>query len=1545
MIGRLQNTNAVAITNLDVSFLGAVFTNGGTEEIPGQRVYFSLTGLANSWTNIAGLNWSAAGTIASTFPTAGWLPGANAYILFADDNNTGGAADNAYTVDNLTFTPTLGPVIPNIKWNIAHSIGGAPSGTFEVSTSQFWLNGPTPTGFSTNDAVFFSDSPASTAVINVPANITATSVTVDHATGTYQIGGAGSISSTLTKNGAGNLTLTSANAFGNASLSGGTVVTANSQALGFGGLTVPGAVTLQTDSDLVVSGAYDGAGPLTKTGTGVLTLNGTSAATGGLIVNAGTVSTNNGSSVGAATNTVTLNGTTLEFTNVGAATTVVPVVAIGTGGGTISIADTSSATASGATFAAGRLTGSEPITKAGPGVLRISGAQAGLTSNWTVNAGVVEVSNATGLGTGTVTLNSGVLVLNTVTVTNNITLAGGALGTRTNSNSVFAGTVGVTANSFLNIKSSSSPAGYQGFTVSGLVSGSSDLTLTGPIPLIANGPVATGTAAVFANTANTYSGNFNVTSQQIVANNPTGGAGSALGTATLRLKGGGVRILDNGAASDSILTYNNPVFVETQTEIGALAGTAGIHVDRTATGTFTGNTVQFPSLSIGGGLGLAVTGANGYKARVSGTTTLSGTGVSTFDTSTAALTLAGGVTGTGGLGKTGAATLTVQGTVNYSGNTAVDGGVLDVTGVTGGFTVGAGQTLSGGGGTVTGAPAGITVGSGAIIAPGNATGVGTLTLSSLSLGTASINYAWNTGTLGSLTVLGSDALALTGGTGSITLNFASQSPNLGLHTLIDYSGTPLADLTKFTVGSMFSRIAYGLVNNTVDTRVELNVTGINYPIWSGATSSEWSINVLGAPKNWKLSSDNSNTDFIGGDRVVFNDAAVSVAPTVDVSVADVAPFSVEVDSTKDYTFTGTAAIAGATGITKAGTGKLTVTSTNSFTGAVNLNGGVTSVAVVADSAANSPLGAGNTVNFGGGTLEFTGATGSTNRGIAVAVGGGTVSTPTGTTLTLAGVVSGAGTLAKSGAGTVVLTGGANTVGAVTISQGTLQVGDGTAAGSLGTGTVTNNAALVFNTPAANLAITNELAGTGGLTKTGPGNLSLGGLTANTYSGLTTVSAGTLTANKPTGIDAIAGNLQIDGGAFVYQANNVSNQIADTATITLNGGTFGNVTASGTNPTNPGASETVASVIINGGTFSSSRATFTATGNIAVNGGVLQGHRGALIVANSVTLGGTGVIDLDGGSGTANNEPRLRVGAGGLTLSSGTINFNQTVGAAPAAGAVGSRLDLEGNVTSTGTSNLIRIISGVNPKAEVDLRGANRTFDVTGTLNVGATGAVVSVINSNTITAGGIIKQGAGNLVLSGVNTYNGDTDILGGTVTLTGTLSGSANINVATTTTFDVTGATGYAVGAAQTIKGNGTVAGNVGIDGTLAPGSSIGTLNFLNGVTFGATGIGAFEINKSGVLLTSDLANITGGLTLAGTLNVTASGDALIEGDEFNLFDASSFSGTMAMGTMPTLDPGLFWDITDLGVDGTISVIPEPGSAALLALGSALLFRRRRKA
>jgi autotransporter-associated beta strand protein len=613
---------------------------------------------------------------------------------------------------------------------------------------------------------------------------------------------------------------------------------------------------------------------------------------------------------------------------------------------------------------------------------------------------------------------------------------------------------------------------------------------------------------------------------------------------------------------------------------------------------------------------------------------------------------------------------------------------------------------------------------------------------------------------------------------------------------------------------------------------------------------------------------------------------------------------------------------------------------------VNLNGGVTSVATVSDTAVNSPLGAGNTVNFGGGTLEFTGAIGSTNRGIAVAAGGGTVSTPTGTTLTLAGVVSGAGTIAKSGAGTVVLTGGANTVAGYNISQGTLQVGDGTAEGSLGAGAITNNATLAFNTPAAGLIVGSVISGTGSITKTGPGNVTLNGAVDNTYAGATTVSGGSLILSSPTGINSVGGNVVVETGGIVAYgttAGQLANHIPDTASITVNGGTFGSGVGNTEAGPTAGVFDTVANVTVNSGTFLSGRGdaqVFGITGALNAAGGRVFLQRGGSVAATSISLASGVVLDMDGGS--TGFISRLGVGTGGLTINGATVNMN--TGSNVTAGSQGSSIILTGDLTTTGTTAINRISTQVAPRANIDVNGADRVFNITGTLTLGTSAAQVIVVNTGA-TPGGIVKQGPGTLVLNGANTYNGNTDIFAGTVTLTGSLSGSATINVATGATFDVAGAAGFTVDATQTIKGNGNVVGSANINGTLAPGSSIGTLNFANNVVFGASGIGAFEINKTGLVRTADLANVTGALTLAGTLNVTATGDALIEGDEFNLFDAASFSGTMAIGTMPTLAPGLSWDVADLGVDGTISVIPEPGSAALLALGSALLFRRRRKA
>jgi hypothetical protein len=81
-----------------------------------------------------------------------------------------------------------------------------------------------------------------------------------------------------------------------------------------------------------------------------------------------------------------------------------------------------------------------------------------------------------------------------------------------------------------------------------------------------------------------------------------------------------------------------------------------------------------------------------------------------------------------------------------------------------------------------------------------------------------------------------------------------------------------------------------------------------------------------------------------------------------------------------------------------------------------------------------------------------------------------------------------------------------------------------------------------------------ITGSGGITKTGAGTMTLGAgttdLIGNNYTGTTTVTAGTLTLNKNTGVNAVAGNVVINGGTMLL---NRGNQIADTASVTLGGG--------------------------------------------------------------------------------------------------------------------------------------------------------------------------------------------------------------------------------------------------------------------------------------------------------------------------------------------------------------------------------------------------------
>ncbi|MFM2171674.1 MAG: hypothetical protein RI957_1903, partial [Verrucomicrobiota bacterium] len=97
-------------------------------------------------------------------------------------------------------------------------------------------------------------------------------------------------------------------------------------------------------------------------------------------------------------------------------------------------------------------------------------------------------------------------------------------------------------------------------------------------------------------------------------------------------------------------------------------------------------------------------------------------------------------------------------------------------------------------------------------------------------------------------------------------------------------------------------------------------------------------------------------------------------------------------------------------------------------------------------------------------------------------------------------------LTFAGAGTTILSGNNTHSGVTTISGGTLRVGNGSTTGSLGSGAVVNDAALVFHR-SDDITVAQSISGAGSVEKTGAGTLTIANLMA--YSGATTLSQGKL----------------------------------------------------------------------------------------------------------------------------------------------------------------------------------------------------------------------------------------------------------------------------------------------------------------------------------------------------------------------------------------------------------------------------------------------------
>jgi hypothetical protein len=111
----LNNTG----TDQDVAGISYTLGQSGTsptEQIPAHQVYYSFSGAPGTWVKIPVLSGGNTGTRSAVVALNDfWVNGAPLYVLWVDDNTTGGV-DRGYSIDNVSFTgrppPTL-EVIPD----------------------------------------------------------------------------------------------------------------------------------------------------------------------------------------------------------------------------------------------------------------------------------------------------------------------------------------------------------------------------------------------------------------------------------------------------------------------------------------------------------------------------------------------------------------------------------------------------------------------------------------------------------------------------------------------------------------------------------------------------------------------------------------------------------------------------------------------------------------------------------------------------------------------------------------------------------------------------------------------------------------------------------------------------------------------------------------------------------------------------------------------------------------------------------------------------------------------------------------------------------------------------------------------------------------------------------------------------------------------------------------------------------------------------------------------------------------------------------------
>jgi autotransporter-associated beta strand protein len=589
-------------------------------------------------------------------------------------------------------------------------------------------------------------------------------------------------------------------------------------------------------------------------------------------------------------------------------------------------------------------------------------------------------------------------------------------------------------------------------------------------------------------------------------------------------------------------------------------------------------------------------------------------------------------------------------------------------------------------------------------------------------------------------------------------------------------------------------------------------------------------------------------------------------------------------------------ITGNGSVIDSGTGTLTLSGGNTFTGGLTVNAGTVALG------AGGSLAATGAVNLAGAGAGFDiSAAGSQTIGLLSGVAGTTVALG-GNTLILGGAgnssfggtITGGGGLIKDGAGTQTLNGASTFSGGVTLNAGGLLVGNNAA---LGTGALSVGGATTLDGSAA-VTLANNIVLNGGLTVLGAQAVTLGGGITGIGS-LTKDGAATLTL---TGSSFFTGGLFINAGTLALGAGGSLSTVAVV-----------NIASLASFDISAGGNQTIGTLVGGAGATVALGANALTLNDAGFFGGSIGGT-GSLILdaAGTLTLTGangfTGGLVIDAGS--------VALGAGGSLAATGAVNL--------AALGVGFDISAAGNQT---------IGSLVGVAGTTVTLGAN-TLTLGGVGNASFGGAISGT--------GGLAKNGSGTQILTGSNSYNGSTTVNGGTLEIGsgGSITQSASLTNAANFTVDSGGSATFGAvtnNAGGTITNNGTVtddlnnAGTVTNNGTYVANvasntgtitnNSIWTGTIITSGTFantaGATVSGLVTNSGTG----SNAGTLSGGLTnTAGTFNNTGviAGTTTVSG--------GTLFGTGSTGTLNITSGGAF--APGNGTPGTFATVN--GSLAL---------------